>query len=40
MRSHLRTLIVLLAAALLGWCYFASIFGGVAREIVHARFDW
>lgn len=41
MRSHLRTLIVLaLAAALLGLVLYNVDLRGVAREIVHARFDW
>ena len=41
MRSHLRTLIVLaLAAALLGVVLYNVDLLGVAREIVHARFDW
>jgi glycosyltransferase 2 family protein len=41
MRSHVRTLIVLaLAAALLGLVLYNVDLGGVAREIVHARFDW
>src|SRR6476646_33895 len=41
MRSHLRTLIVLaLAVALLGLVLYNVDLRGVAREIVHARFDW
>jgi uncharacterized protein (TIRG00374 family) len=41
MRSHLRTLIVVaLAAALLGLVLYNVDLRGVAREIVHARFDW
>jgi uncharacterized protein (TIRG00374 family) len=41
MRSHLRTLIVLaLAAALLGLVLYNVDLRGVAREIVHARFEW
>jgi glycosyltransferase 2 family protein len=41
MRSHFRTLIVLaLAAALLGLVLYNVDLRGVAREIVHARFDW
>ena len=41
MRSHLRTLIVVaLAAALLGVVLYNVDLRGVAREIVHARFDW
>jgi uncharacterized protein (TIRG00374 family) len=41
MRSHLRTLIVLaLAAALLGLVLYNVDLSGVAREIVHARYDW
>src|SRR5215831_2679554 len=41
MRSHVRTLIVLaLAVALLGLILYNVDLGGVAREIVHARFDW
>ena len=41
MRSHLRTLIVLaLAAALLGLVLYNVDLRGVAREILHARFDW
>jgi uncharacterized protein (TIRG00374 family) len=41
MRSHFRTLIVLaLAAALLGVVLYNVDLRGVAREIVHARFDW
>jgi glycosyltransferase 2 family protein len=41
MRSHLRTLIVLaLAAALLALVLYNVDLRSVAREIVHARFDW
>lgn len=41
MRSHFRTLIVLaLAVALLGLVLYNVDLRGVAREIVHARFDW
>jgi uncharacterized protein (TIRG00374 family) len=41
MRSHLRTLIVLaLAAALLALVLYNVDLRGVAREIVHARFEW
>src|SRR5882724_1961037 len=41
MRSHLRTLIVLtLAVALLVLVLYNVDLRGVAREIVHARFDW
>src|SRR5262245_36505131 len=41
MRSHLRTLIVLaIAAALLGLVLYNVDLRGVARQIVHARFDW
>jgi glycosyltransferase 2 family protein len=41
MRSHLRTLIVLaLAVSLLGLVLYNVDLRGVAREIVHARFDW
>jgi uncharacterized protein (TIRG00374 family) len=41
MKSHLRTLIVLaLAVSLLGLVLYNVDLRGVAREIVHARFDW
>jgi glycosyltransferase 2 family protein len=41
MRSHLRTLIVLtLAVALLALVLYNVDLRGVAREIVHARFEW